>query len=257
MRTAWLPVSLTLVFLAGVSPRLGYADIPPFTASGTAADGQSLSATASFAFGGTLGAPTLTLVLTDSQATELDTTGNLLSAFFFSISGTPALTLESATASKSINSSDASLGTNANFSSYWHYSSDPGKYSASYGVGSVGLGIPGFSGGCCAGEVAGSAGVNGKDAGFKNKDGPWAENNVTFVFDLPADTVTSDLTVSGVTFQYGTALTDSHLTGENVSTPESSSVLFLLANLFSIAAGAALTRACRQRRGQPSPTTVS
>ena len=158
-----------------------YADIPPFTATGTATDGQSLSAEATFTFGGTLADPTLTVVLTDKQATELDTTGNLLSALFFSISGTPALTYESATASTSINSSDTSLGTNVNFASYWNYSSAPGEYSASYGVGSVGLGVPGFSGGCCAGEVAGSAGVNGKDDGFKTKNGPWADNKVTFV----------------------------------------------------------------------------
>ena len=191
--------------------------------------------------------PTLTVVLTDKQATELDTTGNLLSALFFSISGTPALTYESATASTSINSSNTSLGTNVNFASYWNYSSAPGEYSASYGLGSVGLGVPGFSGGCCAGEVAGSAGVNGGDDGFKTKNGPWADNKVTFVFDLPTDTVTSDLTVSDVTFQYGTELTDNHLTGESAPTPEASSVLSLSANLMAIAVGAVVTRAWRQR----------
>lgn len=246
MRTSWLSASLALASLASVSPQLGYADVPTFTATGTATDGQSLSAQATFTFGGTLAAPTLTLVLTDNQTTELDTQGNLLSALFFSLSGTPVLTYKSATASTSINSSDTLQGTDVNFDSYWNYSSAPGKYGASYGVGSVGLGIPGFKGGCCAGEVAGSAGVDGKDAGFKTKNGPWAENAVTFVFDLPKGTVTSGLSVSDVTFQYGTALSDGHLTGTLVPTPEPSSVLLLFTTLIAIVGGASLTRVYRR-----------
>lgn len=51
VNTSRLPVLLALVCLAGVSPQFVYADIPPFTATGTATDGQSLSAEATFTSG--------------------------------------------------------------------------------------------------------------------------------------------------------------------------------------------------------------
>jgi len=215
MRTFITPI----LILAGLAaPQFSKAS-SIFTGSATAADGQSLSAEADFSFGGTLSAPTLTLTLINTATVELDTTANLLTAVFFDISGGQAATLASAIATETIDSSNVVQGTNVDASGAWNVSNAPGVYGGNMGVGSVGLGVPGFKGGCCAWNIAGSAGVNGSDAGFKTKNGPWADHQITFVFDLASGTDPSKISISDVTFQYGTALTDTSFSG-NVNSPE-------------------------------------
>ncbi len=201
----------------------------------------SLSASAKFELVGN----TLTVTLTNTSTADVLIPTEVLTAVFFDIAGNPTLTPNSAVLGSG---TTVFFGPSngGNVGGEWAYaaglSGAPGG--ATQGISSSGLGLfgnPNFPGPNLEDPVAvdglnygiTSAGDNSATGNAEvTGNVPLIKNQVIFTLSgLPASFALGD--ISDVQFQYGTALTDTH-----VSTPEPGTLLLLGSSLFGLAIAA-------------------
>jgi PEP-CTERM motif len=232
-----------------------------FTASG-AANSISVAASANFTVSGN----TLTVALSNTGTGTINSAGEVLTAVFFNIAGSP-LTLTPGSALLGTSSTVTPGGTAptaGNVGGEWGYganliASNPlNPAPAFYGISSSGLsdasgnngifGQPNFNGSNLQNPqaldginygIANSTYVNGQGNGSINST-PLIRNAVTFTLNgLPTGFNANSIT--GVRFQYGTSSAETRLVGTSADVPEPSSALGMLF-LGSMGGAAALKR---------------
>jgi hypothetical protein len=177
--------------------------------------------TASAVFSLVNGGMTLQVVLSNTSTYSSYTNPNVLSGLFFSIASNPNLTPSSATASNMVNNTGCSV--NCNIGSGFGYVYSAAGFIPPSGTGTVpisgqyGIASSGYSSlaptfGSAATFSGGSGGLDGLGdsivgPGYTSGSGtagsnPLAEGSVTFDFNLP--TPVTSLSISNVTFAYGT-----------------------------------------------------
>jgi MYXO-CTERM domain-containing protein len=215
-----------------------------FTGSGTAPTG-GVTATASAQF--TISANQLTIVLTNTSPSNngQDVPGSTLTGLFWDFSGSnPLLTPGSATASDIIQSNfcspaSACNGTNVNVGGEFGYQRDGSGFPAHNGISSSGYLTTGLSGNI-GNFNNGAAGTNLNDpvsldginfgivsaaAGFNPNGGlesvPLVRDTMTFV--LTGVSGLSESSITNVSFQYGTSLSETRIVGSTGGSTSSTS----------------------------------
>lgn len=243
-------LSKSLVAALAVAAAVSSAQAAPvvYTGSGTA-DAVAASASASFDFVGN----TLTVVLRNTAPSNngQDTPGSTLSGLFFSLSGNPALTPGSATiAAGSLiqggTCSGACTASTTNVGGEFGYerraaSNFPGG--ANQGISSSGYlttglsqNIGNFNNGSAGTNLDNPASLDGINfgiisaaAGFNPNGGlsgdPLIRDAVTFV--LTGVSGLSAASLSNVSFQYGTTLSETNIAGVRTAVPEPASLALL------------------------------
>lgn len=247
MKHTWKFTLLSLA-VVGLIATPAVATTITFTGTGTGADGATLSATAIFELTG----DTLTITLINS-ATSDDTTsgqdvpGNTLTGIFFDLTGSPTLTPVSATIDEgALVQSDTCDpgpcdGSTTNVGGEFAYDTGSFPWGADYGIASAGYlgGTPNFSGPNLDNPATSIDGINfgiiSNDESFNPNGGlasdPLIQNQVVFVLTGLSGGIELEnlLTVSNVSFQFGTSLTETNIPGiphiERV--PEPGSLLLL------------------------------
>jgi len=201
-----------------------------FTGAGTGPGGVPVSASASFAFSGnTL---TITLANTSGSNTLQDVPGSTLTGLFFDLTGNPTLTPMSATVaagSSIIGTCDlVSCAGVTNVAGEFGYDETSLPGGADRGISSSGYlstGLPGnignFNGGAAGTDLDNPASLDGINFGIVStaafnpngglQDEPLIRSAVVFV--LTGVSGLGDSSVSHVSFQYGTALTELNIPG--------------------------------------------
>jgi hypothetical protein len=212
----------------------------------------TLSASVEFDIVGT----DLIVTLTNTSTADVLAPGDVLTAVFFNLDGDPALSRDSAVlnASTVFYDSDGQPAGGV-VGGEWAYLNGLTQYGANAGISSSGFGLFGpsnvFPGANLAGPVEPdgvqygllSAGddINTGNGGITGSDG-LIRNSVTFTLDsLPAGFTSAD--IGTVTFQYGTALTETHIIGECtencpplLQTPEPGSLALIAVGALALAA---------------------
>jgi hypothetical protein len=229
-----------------------------FTGSGTAA-GNSVSAKATFSITGDV----LTITLQNTSGTNsLEAPGNTLSGLFFDIGNlTLSVTPSSATAKTVFDSAacsppSACAGGNVNADGEYGYagpgaagSSVPGGPGTTYAIASSGylttgltMDIGNFNGGAAGTDLDGNASLDGIGFGIVSNNVGSLNGGLSGV-PLVQDTMTFALTgvsndlvgldpstlINTVSFQYGTAITESNVRGvpQGGTAPEPKSILLV------------------------------
>ena len=187
------------------------------TFTGTYNDAGTLD-TASAVFSLINGGTTLQIVLSNTSTFTNYTNPDVLSGLFFAIASSPTLTPASAVASAMVN--DSACSANCNIDSDFGYVHSSAGFSSStltttaqYGIASAGYSSLTPSFGSAAAFGGGSTQLQGLDDSIVGPDytggkgtagsSPLAEGSVTFDFTLP--TAVTSLSISDVSFAYGTA----------------------------------------------------
>jgi len=207
----------------------------------------SLAASAEFAVSGS----TLTVTLTNTSTNDVLVPTDVLTGVFFNLAGNPALTRTSAllAGGSTVFYDPDGQPTGGVVGGEWAYLNGLSQYGANSGISSSGLSLfgPGdrFPGADLAGPPSGSpdglqygllsAGDDAAtgNAGVTGSDG-LIKNSVVFTLDgLPGGFTESSIT--NVTFQYGTALTEpSYRGGPPGRIPEPTSLLLVALALFAL-----------------------
>ncbi|MBK4738215.1 PEP-CTERM sorting domain-containing protein [Noviherbaspirillum pedocola] len=187
----------------------------------------SLGASATFDVSGN----TLQITLTNTSTADVTNTAQLLTAVFFNINNSPSLSLTGASANLGassaiyLNGSPQTYAGLPNVGGEWAYGSGLDQYSASYGISSSGLGLfgnPNLNGN----NLADPAAVDGPNFGITSAGDdlttgnqglnsvPIIQNSVVFNFALAPNSGLTAADFKNVTFQYGTDLSDPHITGD-------------------------------------------
>ena len=214
----------------------------PFTASGTGNNGELLSASADFSVSGS----NLTVILTNTSTADVNDPPDILTAVFFTLAGNPTLTPVSALLS---GGSVVFFGPNGggNVGGEWAYGNGlvgaPGG--ANKGISSAGFGLFGSGNRFGATNLQGPAAVDGLQYGLTSAGDNTAtgnapvtggnaliKNQVTFILSGLPTGFNPSTAISNVSFQYGTALTDTNVPATPV--PEPASVLLLGSGLASL-----------------------
>lgn len=205
----------------------------------TATNGTNLSASADFQLSGT----TLTVVLTNTSSADVLVPVDVLTAVFFSSNGT--LASVSALLSTGSTVFFDSAPVDGVVGGEWAYASGFGgaPLGATQGIGSAGFGLfgsPTFPGS----DLDPPAAVNGLNYGITSAGDnlgtgnsavtggggnpiPLIQNSVTFTLDLTSDPTNFLSSITNVSFQYGTDLTEPNIS----HVPEPASLLLLGAAL--------------------------
>lgn len=223
------------------------------------------SASASF---DTVGSSSLQVVLTNTSANDVLVPVDVLTGVFFNIGGNPALTpLSAITGGTTFLGTTTVSGFGSAVGGEWAYLNGLSQYSANSGISSSGLGLfgPGnlFPPGIDLSSPLSPAGLQYgiSSAGDNTATGNAAvlgneltRNSVSFLLSgLPAGFLLSS--ISSVTFQYGTALTEPSVVGSSSSGGPSSSGTVPEPNSSALAVlglallGAALGARARRSKG--------
>lgn len=207
----------------------------------------SLSASADFSASGT----NLVVILTNTSSADVSVPAEVLTAIFFDVAGVGALTRVSAVLTVGSTVFFGGFDPGGVVGGEWAYASNlagaPGG--ATEGISSAGFDLfgpadlfPGTDlqdpaspdgiqyGITSAGDntATGNAAVTGSNALIKN--------SVTFTLDgLPIGFLPSQQNITNVSFQYGTALTESNIPGRDTQIPEPSTWLLLTTGLIALA----------------------
>jgi len=206
-----------------------------------------LSATVSFDIVGSQ----LQVVLSNTSIGDVLVPSDVLTAVFFNIAGNPLLTRNSAISGGSTYVGPTNVsGAGTVVGGEWAYLTGLSQYSANSGISSSGLGIFGPADRFPGANLSGPETPNGLEYGLASAgDNPVTGNGGILGEELTRSSVhfllTSaspfDLsTISNVTFQYGSALSEGHFSGTTVrSVPEPDTLA--LAGL-ALLAGAGIRR---------------
>ncbi len=250
-----------ILMAAATALAVGVATPAAAAVTFTGTNGSNLSASVTFDI---LSGNTLQVVLTNTSNVDVNDNPDVLQAVFFNIAGTPTLTYNDA----NLTAGSSFIGTvlapgSTDVAAEWAYlqnSSGLGQgVTQDYGLSSAGYSIfgpgnvlggaahpdQGGSGSPPAGGDFGlvSAGYStaGDANGFTNQN-PHIKNSVTFLLTGFTGSLSD---ISGVRFQYGTATTETSLTGTPSAVPEPATWALMLLGF------AAIGVSVRRRRGQP------
>ncbi len=242
MNRLWLVFAVVVALSLGAVPAM--ATSITFSGTGPGVAGITLSASAVFDITGNV----LTIVLTNTAANandkSKDVPGNALTGVFFDLTGNRTLTPVSATvvAGTILGTSYCYTGmcdsTTTNVGGEFRFDTGSG-FPADYGVASAGY--IGGSGNMVGPDLAPPAAVDGPNfsligtGAFSPNGGlgsvPLIQSSVTLVLSGVTGLTTSD--ISGVSFQYGTALDEANIPG-TPSVPEPTSLLLLGSGIASL-----------------------
>ncbi len=206
----------------------------PITFTGSSG---SLSASATFTVVGS----NLQIVLTNSGTSDALVPTDVLTGIFFDVTGIPSLSAVSATSggtSSTLNVGNPAIFVSAsgtNIGGAWAYEQGTLAHGALYGISAAGLGVFGTSNVFPGPNVDGDPGVDGLDYGLL----PAGDNLTTGNGGLNGRTLTKNsdtfllslgslpgfnpsASIHNLTFQYGTALTETSIPGRPpaLETPE-------------------------------------
>lgn len=255
--TSAFSIALTLL-----SPVAGFAFPFTFTASGTGTGGNAVSAQVDFSVTGSAGNYQLVVKLTNTATRVGKQQGDFLSGVFFDITGNPTLTRVSATANALVQA-NGTVVAGTDVGPHFAYLGGGGTlvpaYGATQGISSGGLGVFGkrdlFASGA-ANQPGGPDYNILPNAGITDPSNGNVQNQayVKYFATFTLGGLTSNTVgISNVTFQYGTALSEGHLTGACLScggtltssVPEPSAMI-LLGSILCFA-GAKIRRSVRQK----------
>jgi PEP-CTERM motif len=215
-----------------------------FSGSGTGPDGADLSAQAIFDIvGNTLTVTLINTATSDNTTSNKDVPGSTLTGVFFDLTGNPSLTTVSAsiTAGSLVQANKCDIGpcgpTTTNVGGEFRYDTGSFPGGADRGIASSGY-IGGPSGNFNGLDLDSPNSVDGINFGIISNDpsflpngglaqDPLIRNQVVFI--LTGVTGLSNDDISKVSFQYGTALTETNIPGRTTHqlVPEPGSLVLL------------------------------
>jgi len=234
-------VGAALAAIVFITPAVAGASSITFTGS----DASGLAASATFDVVGSNLVITLTNIGIDPAVPS-----DVLTGLFFDVAGNPALLAGSAVlGSGSFVTNGGTTDAGGSVGGEWAYKSSADfAYGASYGVSSVGLGLFGPSDLFGGTNLAGTVSPGSDDYGITSAADSTANDNPKIAgLALINDSVVLTLTglpggfnplssISNVTFQYGSDLTDTHVGGESPDPVPEPTTLVLLGTGMAVSA---------------------